>query len=86
MSDPVTPYDGQADAEVDEVEIDDEALEMASGGQMDNSTEIVYASTFVPFDSSFCGPGPQSPSAPQRAMSCRAAMRPNTPPASTRSS
>jgi hypothetical protein len=37
----------------DEVEIDDEALEVASGGQMLNSTEIVYASTFVPFDSSF---------------------------------
>ncbi len=33
--------------------LDDAALEAASGGQMTNSTEIVYASTFVPFDSSF---------------------------------
>lgn len=53
MSDPTTPEDVQADTEVDEIEIDDEALEMASGGQNENSTEIVYASTFVPFDSSF---------------------------------
>ena len=41
-----------------EIELDDEALEVAAGGysgegQMDNSTMIVYASTFVPFDSSF---------------------------------
>jgi hypothetical protein len=54
MSDQATPDDDQdVDAEAGEVEVDDEALEMASGGQMDNSTEIVYASTFVPFDSSF---------------------------------
>lgn len=33
--------------------LDDAALEAASGGQMTNSTEIVYASTFIPFDSSF---------------------------------
>ncbi len=33
--------------------LDDSALEAASGGQMTNSTEIVFASTFVPFDSSF---------------------------------
>lgn len=40
-----------------EIEIDDDALELAAGGggggQMDNATEIVYASTFIPFDSSF---------------------------------
>ena len=41
------------EAEGDEIEIDDDALEQATGGQMDNSTEIVYASTYVPFDSSF---------------------------------
>jgi len=41
------------DAEDDEIEVDDEALDAASGGQMMNSTEIVYVSTFVPFDSSF---------------------------------
>jgi hypothetical protein len=38
---------------VDEIEIDEDALEMAAGGQLLNSTEIVFASTFVPFDSSF---------------------------------
>jgi hypothetical protein len=36
-----------------EIPISDDMLEAASGGQMNNSTEIVYASTFVPFDSSF---------------------------------
>jgi hypothetical protein len=53
--DPTTgPVDAGVDAPVDgEVEVDDDALAAASGGQMDNSTEIVYASTFVPFDSSF---------------------------------
>mgnify|MGYP000022790129 CR=1 FL=1 len=59
MSDHATSDEHPADdvepdeARPGEVEIDDEALEMASGGQMDNSTEIVYASTYVPFDSSF---------------------------------
>jgi hypothetical protein len=33
--------------------LDDDSLEAASGGQNTNSTLIVYASTFVPFDSSF---------------------------------
>ena len=33
--------------------LDDAALDAASGGQTTNSTLIVYASTFVPFDSSF---------------------------------
>jgi hypothetical protein len=33
--------------------IDEDALKGISGGQMLNSTEIVYASTYVPFDSSF---------------------------------
>ena len=33
--------------------LDDKLLEAAAGGQMDNATEIVYATTFVPFDSSF---------------------------------
>ena len=41
------------EAEIAEIEVDDEALEAASGGQQMNSTEIIYASTFVPFDSSF---------------------------------
>lgn len=38
-----------------EQEIDDEALEAAAGGSAPqlNKTEIVYASTFVPFDNSF---------------------------------
>lgn len=31
----------------------DELLEAAAGGQMDNSTEIVFSNTYVPFDSSF---------------------------------
>lgn len=35
------------------IPLTDEVLEAVTGGQMDNSTEIVYASTFVPFDSSF---------------------------------
>ncbi|MEI2727499.1 MAG: hypothetical protein V9E85_13860 [Candidatus Nanopelagicales bacterium] len=35
------------------VPIDEDALKGISGGQMMNSTEIVYASTYVPFDSSF---------------------------------
>jgi CobQ-like glutamine amidotransferase family enzyme len=39
--------------EASEVELDDADLAVAAGGQMVNSTEIVYASTFVPFDSSF---------------------------------
>lgn len=33
--------------------IDDDVLQAVVGGQMTNSTEIVYASTYVPFDSSF---------------------------------
>lgn len=34
--------------------LSDDLLEAASGGQMEtNSTEVVYASTFIPFDSSF---------------------------------
>jgi hypothetical protein len=33
--------------------IDEDALDAVSGGQMMNSTELVYASTYVPFDSSF---------------------------------
>lgn len=37
---------------IDEI-LDDDALAEASGGQTDNSVEIVYSSTFVPFDSSF---------------------------------
>lgn len=41
-----------------EVELDDDALELAAGGYSGggtslNSTELVYASTFIPFDSSF---------------------------------
>jgi len=38
-----------------EQEVDDSALEAAAGGSggLTNKTEIVYASTFVPFDSSF---------------------------------
>lgn len=54
MSDRTTPDDDRGvSAETDEVEIDDEALEAATGGQNVNSTLLVYASTFVPFDSSF---------------------------------
>lgn len=37
----------------DDVVLSDDQLAAAAGGQMDNSTEIVYASTYVPFDSSF---------------------------------
>lgn len=37
----------------DSHEISDADLEAAAGGQCDNSTEIVYATTFIPFDSSF---------------------------------
>ena len=36
-----------------EVELDDEVLDAVAGGQNVNSTQIVFASTFVPFDSSF---------------------------------
>lgn len=40
-----------------EVELDDDALELAAGGSSVgmtlNSTEAVFASTFIPFDSSF---------------------------------
>ena len=40
--------------EVPKVEpLTDELLEAASGGQMENSTLIVYANTYIPFDSSF---------------------------------
>jgi hypothetical protein len=67
MSDHATPSDDQGvrseageieqhetdEHDTGEREIDDDALEAATGGQLDNSTEIVYASTFVPFDSSF---------------------------------
>ena len=35
------------------VPIAQEALKGISRGQMMNSTDIVYASTYVPFDSSF---------------------------------
>lgn len=47
----------QADAVQEEsaadLEVDDATLAQAAGGQNLNSTELVYASTFVPFDSSF---------------------------------
>lgn len=33
--------------------IDDDTLASAAGGQTLNSTELIYASTFIPFDSSF---------------------------------
>jgi len=41
-----------------ETELDDDALELAAGGSSAgftqvNSTTAVYASTFIPFDSSF---------------------------------
>lgn len=41
-----------------EIELEDDALELAAGGFSDsgpqtNTTTIVYASTFIPFDSSF---------------------------------
>lgn len=40
--------------EVPKVEpLSDELLEAASGGQMENSTLIVYANTYIPFDCSF---------------------------------
>lgn len=46
--------DAALTASVDgELELDDDALEAAAGGQSTNSTLIVFASTFVPFDSSF---------------------------------
>lgn len=39
-----------------EIELDDDALELAAGGSSEservNSTDV-YASTFIPFDSSF---------------------------------
>ena len=41
------------DAAATEVELSDEALDAVAGGQNTNSTMIVYASTFVPFDASF---------------------------------
>jgi hypothetical protein len=54
MSDQTTPAGPQDPHDTtDEVEIDDDALEMATGGQNTNSTMLVFASTFVPFDSSF---------------------------------
>lgn len=54
MSDRTTSSGPQgAQDSTDEVEIDDEALELATGGQNANCTELIYASTFVPFDSSF---------------------------------
>lgn len=34
-------------------EISDADLEAAAGGQADNSTELIYANTYIPFDSSF---------------------------------
>jgi hypothetical protein len=37
----------------EEVELDDDVLEQASGGVNNNSTMLIYSSTFVPFDSSF---------------------------------
>ena len=37
---------------IDEI-LDDDALSAASGGQMLNVTTLVYASTYVPFDTSF---------------------------------
>ena len=43
-------------SENEEIELDDDALEKASGGgndQQDNGPVNIYASTFVPFDSSF---------------------------------
>lgn len=43
----------EPEEEAQQEPLSDELLEAAAGGQMDNSTEIVYASTFVPFDSSF---------------------------------
>lgn len=45
--------DDKFDASLEEVELDDEVLDQAAGGGETNSTMIVYASTFVPFDSSF---------------------------------
>jgi len=49
-----TPMRPEGDAEV---EIDDDALELASGGaggaSSANTTSTGHASTFIPFDSSF---------------------------------
>ena len=39
-------------APADEI-LDDDALAEASGGQTNNSVEIIYSSTFVPFNSSY---------------------------------
>jgi hypothetical protein len=36
-----------------EVEIDDDALDLAAGGSGVNATSGAHASTFIPFDSSF---------------------------------
>lgn len=44
--------DSTPESAKDEV-LDDDALAAAAGGQNLNSTNLVYASTFIPFDSSF---------------------------------
>lgn len=57
MADTGTPDDqtqeSMAESDSEDVVLDDAVLEAAAGGQNVNSTQIVYASTFVPFDSSF---------------------------------
>ncbi|HLP23347.1 MAG TPA: hypothetical protein VK139_04820 [Microbacteriaceae bacterium] len=52
---PDAPEDVETGPADNEIELTDEALELASGGAVGdiNSTEIVFASTFIPFDSSF---------------------------------
>lgn len=51
MSDQLEPTDQPV--EVDEIELSDDALDLASGGDGLNGITVVYASTFIPFDSSF---------------------------------
>lgn len=48
-----TPDQAPTAAAGEDIVLDDAALEAAAGGQNTNSTQIVFASTFVPFDSSF---------------------------------
>lgn len=53
MDAPETTQESASEPAEQDVALDDEALAEASGAQSTNATEIVYASTFVPFDSSF---------------------------------